>query len=149
MRALGQTDLNPASAVGKLSQLIFAFVAPGHIVANIVAGALAEAGAMQVRSNSHLELSIRFQPYHPLDRQHAVSMGLQAGDLMQDLKTGHLLGCSPRAQFFGQLIGASASVFITVGAYQMYDNVYGIPSAQASWPCLLHAEAQSSMKHCS
>ena len=68
VRALGQTDLNPVSAVGKLSQIIFALVAPGHVVANVVAGAIAEAGAMQ------------------------------AGDLMQDLKTGHLLGASPRAQ---------------------------------------------------
>lgn len=40
--------MNPVSAVGKLSQILFAVVAPGHIVANIVAGALAEAGAMQV-----------------------------------------------------------------------------------------------------
>ena len=65
--------------VGKLSQIIFTLLAPGALVTNIVAGAMAEAGAMQ------------------------------AGDLMQDLKTGHLLGASPRAQFFGQLIGSTAS----------------------------------------
>jgi uncharacterized oligopeptide transporter (OPT) family protein len=29
----------------------------------------------------------------------------QAGDMMQDLKTGHLLKASPKAQFFGQMIG--------------------------------------------
>ena len=104
VRALGQTDLNPVSTVGKLSQLVFAFIAPGHIVANIVAGALAEAGATQ------------------------------AGDLLQDLKTGHLLGASPRAQFFGQLIGATASVFVTVGAFQLYDHAYGVPSAQFTAP---------------
>ncbi|KAL1529738.1 hypothetical protein AB1Y20_000674 [Prymnesium parvum] len=104
VRALGQTDLNPVSAVGKLSQVVFAFVAPGHVVANIVAGALAEAGATQ------------------------------AGDLLQDLKTGHLLGCSPRAQYYAQLIGATASIFVTVAAYQLYDHVYGIPSAQFSAP---------------
>ena len=40
VRALGQTDLNPVSGVGKLSQIIFAVVAPGHVVANLVAGAL-------------------------------------------------------------------------------------------------------------
>ena len=72
VRALGQTDLNPVSGVGKLSQIAFAIVAPGHLVANLVAGALAEAGAMQ------------------------------AGDLLQDLKAGHLLHASPRAQFYGQ-----------------------------------------------
>lgn len=60
-RALGETDLNPVSGVGKISQIVFAVVAPGNIIANLIAGAIAEAGAQQ------------------------------AGDLMQDLKTGHLL----------------------------------------------------------
>ena len=44
------------SGVGKLSQIVFGVVAPGNAVANIIAGAIAEAGAAQ------------------------------AGDLMQDLK---------------------------------------------------------------
>ncbi|KAL3927353.1 MAG: hypothetical protein SGPRY_002861 [Prymnesium sp.] len=104
VRALGQTDLNPVSAIGKISQVVFAVIAPGHVVANIVAGAIAEAGATQ------------------------------AGDLLQDLKTGHLLGCSPRALFIAQLFGASTSIFVTVGAYQMYDQVYGIPSPQFTAP---------------
>ena len=104
VRALGQTDINPVAGIGKLSQLVFAIVAPGHIVANIVAGALAEAGATQ------------------------------AGDLLQGLKAAHLLRASPRAQFFGQLIGATASVFITVGCYQLYDRAYGVPSAQLPAP---------------
>lgn len=48
---------------------MFAVVAPGQVVANLVAGAVAEAGAQQ------------------------------AGDMMQDFKTAHLLGVCPRAQF--------------------------------------------------
>lgn len=104
MRALGQTDLNPVSAVGKVSQLVFAVVAPGHLVANLVAGALAEAGATQ------------------------------AGDLLQGLKAGHLLGASPRAQFYGQLIGATWSIVVSVFAYQLYAHAYGIPSAQFAAP---------------
>lgn len=46
IRALGETDLNPVSGIGKVSQLLFAVVAPGNLVANLVAGAVAEAGAM-------------------------------------------------------------------------------------------------------
>ena len=92
------------SALGKLSQIAFAVLAPGHLVTNLVAGAIAEAGAMQ------------------------------AGDLMQDLKTGHLLGASPRVQFYGQLIGSTASVFVTIGAYVLYQDVYGVPSAQFAAP---------------
>ena len=48
--------------------------------------------------------------------------------------TGHLLGASPRVQFYGQLIGSTASVFVTVGAYTLYQDVYGVPSAQFAAP---------------
>jgi len=99
VRALGETDLNPVSGIGKISQIVFAGVAPGNVVANLVAGAISEAGAQQ------------------------------AGDLMQDLKTGHLLRASPRAQFYAQLVGSFFSVFFAVAAYQLYSTAYEIPSA--------------------
>ena len=47
VRALGETDLNPVSGLGKISQLFFAWIQPGNIVANIIAGGVAEAGAQQ------------------------------------------------------------------------------------------------------
>jgi hypothetical protein len=47
VRALGETDLNPVSGLGKISQLFFAWVQPGNVVANIIAGGVAEAGAQQ------------------------------------------------------------------------------------------------------
>ncbi|KAJ7455393.1 OPT oligopeptide transporter protein-domain-containing protein [Mycena galericulata] len=97
VRALGETDINPVSGLGKISQLFFAWIQPGNIVANIIAGGVAEAGAQQ------------------------------AGDLMQDLKTGHLCGASPRAQFFGQLIGSAVSIFVTTTAYTLYNRAYVIP----------------------
>ncbi|KAG0088741.1 hypothetical protein BGZ93_003084 [Podila epicladia] len=97
VRALGSTDLNPVSGIGKVSQFVFAGVVPGGIVANLIAGGIAEAGAQQ------------------------------AGDLMQDLKTGHLMGASPKAQFWGQLIGSLASVFISTGVYKLYSSAYELP----------------------
>ncbi|KAI0926427.1 hypothetical protein AcV5_008892 [Taiwanofungus camphoratus] len=97
VRALGETDLNPVSGLGKISQLFFAWIQPGNIVANIIAGGVAEAGAQQ------------------------------AGDLMQDLKTGHLIRASPRAQFFGQLLGSCLSIIITTTAYTLYNRAYQIP----------------------
>ena len=45
---------------------------------------------------------------------------LQAGDLMQDLKTGHLLGASPKAQFWGQVIGATVGAVLSAFIYQIY-----------------------------
>lgn len=46
---------------------------------------------------------------------------------MQDLKTGHLCHASPRAQFFGQLIGSSVSIVVTTTAYMLYNRAYEIP----------------------
>ncbi|KPI43826.1 putative oligopeptide transporter [Cyphellophora attinorum] len=67
VRALGETDLNPVSGISKLTQLIFAAIAPSRnaVIINLIAGAVSEAGA------------------------------LQAGDILQDLKAGHLIGASP------------------------------------------------------
>ncbi|KAK6464592.1 OPT oligopeptide transporter protein-domain-containing protein [Scheffersomyces coipomensis] len=102
VRALGETDLNPVSGIGKLSQLIFAMVVPrdhpSKILINLVAGGVAEAGAQQ------------------------------AGDLMQDLKTGHLIGASPKAQFVAQIIGTLYSVVLSSVMYKVYNSVYTIPN---------------------
>ncbi|GAA5951566.1 hypothetical protein JCM3765_005972 [Sporobolomyces pararoseus] len=98
VRALGETDLNPVSAIGKISQLVFAVVQPNNVVANLVAGGISEAGAQQ------------------------------SGDLMQDLKTGYLWQASPKAQFQGQLVGSLASVFVSTALYCLYRRVYDFPS---------------------
>ncbi|KAF3892479.1 Oligonucleotide transporter [Trichophyton interdigitale] len=111
VRALGETDLNPVSGISKLTQLIFAAATPAShhtrrsaIVANLLAGAVSESGA------------------------------LQAGDMMQDLKTGHLLGASPKAQFYGQAIGSVVGAIISVGVYKLYVNVYPVPGPMFEVP---------------
>jgi len=101
IRALGETDMNPTSGIGKLAQLIIAAVAPGNIVMNLVAGAIAEAAAMS------------------------------AGDMSQDLKTGHLLGTSPRSQFFAMGIGSLIGVFASIAAYMLYRPLIGTEELQA------------------
>ncbi|KAI0009328.1 OPT superfamily oligopeptide transporter [Xylariaceae sp. FL0662B] len=101
VRALGETDLNPVSGISKLAQLFFALIIPqsnkSSVLINLVAGAVSEAGA------------------------------LQAGDLMQDLKTGHLLGAAPKAQFWGQIIGATAGAVVSAFIYRLYTAVYQVP----------------------
>ncbi|GAA5962691.1 hypothetical protein JCM21900_006785 [Sporobolomyces salmonicolor] len=104
VRALGETDLNPVSAIGKISQLVFAVIQPNNVVANLVAGGISEAGAQQ------------------------------AGDLMQDLKTGYLWKASPRAQFRGQMIGSFASVFVSTALYCLYRRAYELPSTNFPVP---------------
>jgi hypothetical protein len=93
VRALGETDLNPVSGISKLAQLFFALIIPqsnkNSVLINLIAGAVSEAGA------------------------------LQAGDLMQDLKTGHLLGAAPNAQFWGQIIGSSIGAVVSALIYKL------------------------------
>ena len=108
VRALGETDLNPVSGISKLTQLLFALVTPkdhpNSVVINLLAGAISEAGA------------------------------LQAGDLLQDLKTGHLLGASPKAQFYGQLLGSAVGAVVSALVYKLYTSVYEIPSGLFQTP---------------
>lgn len=39
---------------------------------------------------------------------------------MQDLKTGHLLGAAPKAQFWGQVIGATVGAVLSAFIYRLY-----------------------------
>ena len=104
IRALGVSDLNPTSGLGKLSQGVFAGVAPGNVVSNLMAGAVAEAAAQQ------------------------------AGDMSQDNKTAFLLGTSPLAMFYGQMFGSFASVLFTVAAYALYTAAYTVPGPELAAP---------------
>ncbi|KAL9123437.1 MAG: hypothetical protein Q9187_000007 [Circinaria calcarea] len=108
VRALGETDLNPVSGISKLTQLCFALIIPASnknsVIINLLAGAISESGA------------------------------LQAGDMMQDLKTGHLLGAAPKAQFYGQLIGSFVGAIVSAAVYQLYTSVYEIPGGMFQVP---------------
>jgi OPT family oligopeptide transporter len=83
-RAQGETDVNPIGGMGKVTQLIFALVAPGNAQSNLMAAGITSAGANN------------------------------CGDMMQDLKTGRLLGASPKKQFFAQLLGIATGSVVTV-----------------------------------
>ncbi|KAL1306153.1 hypothetical protein AAFC00_004262 [Neodothiora populina] len=108
VRALGETDLNPVSGISKITQLVFALVtpqgAPNAVIINLIAGAISESGA------------------------------LQAGDLLQDLRTGHNLGASPKAQFYGQIIGSAIGAVISACVYKLYTNVYEVPGGMFQVP---------------
>ncbi len=84
-RSVGETDINPTGAMGKVTQLVFGGVLKGQIAPNLMAACVTGGTASQ------------------------------AGDLMTDLKTGYILGAKPRhqviAQFVGVLVG---SVFATL-----------------------------------
>ncbi len=104
VRSVGETDINPIGGMGKVTQLVFGGLAPGATNANLMCAAITGAGASQ------------------------------AGDMMQDLKTGHMLGASPRQQFFAQLFGIVAGVLFVVPAYFIFDSAYPIGGKELPAP---------------
>jgi len=104
VRSTGETDINPLGGMGKVTQLVFGGLAPGAMSTNLMAAAISSAGASQ------------------------------AGDMMQDLKTGHLLGAAPRPQVIAQLIGVFFGVFFCVPIYLLFDEVYEIGGEELPAP---------------
>ncbi|WP_442481719.1 OPT family oligopeptide transporter [Aeoliella sp. SH292] len=104
VRSAGETDINPVGGMGKVTQLVFGGLAPGAMSTNLMCAAITGAGASQ------------------------------AADMMQDLKTGHLLGASPRNQFFAQLAGILAGVVFVVPAYYLFNSAYEIGGEELPAP---------------
>lgn len=107
VRALGDTDLNPVSSIAKLTQLLYGVLFRHHehaVLGNILAGAVTEAGAQQ------------------------------AGELMQEFKTGWLLGASASAQTIGMMIGTLWSIVLSPLMYKLYTHTYKIPGQEFRIP---------------
>ena len=108
-RAYGQTDMNPVSKLGKLSQLLFYGLddiaqgrnADSNITGNLFGGGVAE------------------------------SVAGQDGSLLQTFKTGYLLMASAKLQFYGQIIGTVFSVIFTVCGYKLFMSAYSITNNDA------------------
>jgi OPT family oligopeptide transporter len=86
-RATGETDVTPIGPLSKITQLTFGAIAPGNISTNLMTANIS-AGATG-----------------------------GAGELMQDLKSGYLLGASPRQQFLAQALGILPGALIAVPCY--------------------------------
>ncbi len=106
VRATGETDINPVGAMGKITQVIYGALAPGKIQVNLMAAAITAAGSSQ------------------------------AGDLMHDLKAGHMLKVSIRQQVFTQLIGVIVGVFAAAGTFRVLSAVYDIPGDRFPGPAV-------------
>ncbi|MGN0165765.1 MAG: OPT family oligopeptide transporter [Lachnospiraceae bacterium] len=57
-----------------------------------------------------------------------------AGDTSQDLKTGYLLGSTPKKQQIGELIGVTASAFAIGGVLYLLDTAWGFGSEELAAP---------------
>jgi uncharacterized oligopeptide transporter (OPT) family protein len=104
VRSVGETNVNPVGGLGKVTQLVYGGIAPGQMSTNLMAAAITAGGASQ------------------------------AADMMQDLKTGYLLGASPRKLFIAQLGGVVAGVIFVVPVYQILTNAWGLGSEKLPAP---------------
>lgn len=104
VRSLGETDINPVGGMGKVTQLVFSVFAPGQVQTNLMSAAITGAGASQ------------------------------AADMMQDLKTGSILGASPRKQFLAQICGIFAGLVFVVPVYSLFRRAYEIGGKELPAP---------------
>jgi uncharacterized oligopeptide transporter (OPT) family protein len=86
-RATGESDITPGGPLGKIMQLTYGVLMPQSYTAN-----LATAGITS-------------------------GVGLASADLLNDLKSGYLLGANPRRQFVAQLLGVFAGTVASVIGY--------------------------------
>jgi uncharacterized oligopeptide transporter (OPT) family protein len=115
VRSVGETDINPIGGMGKVTQLVYGALAPGQISTNLMAAAITGAGASQ------------------------------AADMMQDLKTGNLLGASPRRQFIAQIAGVFAGTLFVVPAYIIFTTAYDIGDEKLPAPAAMAWKAMAEL----
>ncbi|MGE0546247.1 MAG: OPT family oligopeptide transporter [Kofleriaceae bacterium] len=86
-RIAGETDITPGGPMGKLTQLGFGAAHPQHPSTNLMTAAMTHASSVA------------------------------AADLLNDLKSGYLLGADPRRQFVAQALGIGVGTAASVIAY--------------------------------
>ena len=96
LRALGETNWGPIGALSNLMQALFAGIAPGSLVANVVPSGTA--GTIAVTSEG----------------------------LMQDYRAGYIIGSSPRSMFIAQIIGAPIGAAALAFTYPLLVKTYGL-----------------------
>lgn len=112
-RATGETDITPSGPMGKIMQLTYGVLMPQSTTANLMTAGITS-GA-----------------------------GLASADLLNDLKSGYLLGANPRRQFVAQFAGIfTGSIASVMGYFLLVPNarvligegdkppVFPAPSAQ-------------------
>jgi OPT family oligopeptide transporter len=86
-RATGESDITPVGAMGKIMQLTYGVLIPQSASANLMTASM------------------------------TASTAGSAADLLNDLKSGYLLGANPRRQFVAQFIGIFAGTIATVSGF--------------------------------
>ncbi len=93
IRATGETDINPINSVSNAALMVYGGLEPGSPMIPMIAAEVTSAG------------------------------GSEAADMTQDLKTGYLLGATPRRQFYVQIAGILVG---SIGAVPLLMLVTGL-----------------------
>src|SRR3990170_2342139 len=88
-RVTGETDTTPVGAMGKITQLTFGALSPGHMNINLMSANITAAAAGS------------------------------SADLLTDLKSGYLLGAHPRKQFIAQFAGIFVGTLVSVLCFRL------------------------------
>jgi uncharacterized oligopeptide transporter (OPT) family protein len=89
VNSTGLTSITPGGALGKLTQLTYAAISPGNIATNINAAGI------------------------------NAEVGLNASNLLMDIKPGYMLGGKPRHQAVGHILGIFAGAACAVPVYYL------------------------------
>jgi putative OPT family oligopeptide transporter len=103
-RVTGETDVTPIGAMGQVTQLLFGLVAPGQVASNLMAANVTGGAASQ------------------------------CADLMQDLKSGQLLGAQARKLAIAQLIGVAVGSVVGSGSYLLLVRDPATMLLTEAWP---------------
>ncbi len=96
LRVLGETNWGPISALSNMMQAVFGLLAPGQIAANMVASGVT--GSIATESEA----------------------------LMQDFKTGDMIGSTPRYLTYAQLLAVPVGAAAVSYVYPLLRDTYGI-----------------------
>ncbi|MCK6507477.1 OPT/YSL family transporter [Myxococcota bacterium] len=88
-RATGESDITPVGAMGKIMQLTYGVLIPQSTTANLMTASITASAAGS------------------------------AADLLNDLKSGYLLGANPRRQFLAQFAGIFSGTAATVTGFYL------------------------------
>ena len=112
VRATGETDINPVGAMGSVTQIAFGTLQGAQ------AGAATMTGA--ITTGNLLTGGV------------AAGGASEAADMMQDLKTGWLVGATPRRQVYAQLLGVTIGSVFCAAIFWML--ISGAPIGSETWP---------------
>jgi uncharacterized oligopeptide transporter (OPT) family protein len=97
-RVTGETDVTPTGAMGKIMQLTYGVLIPQKALPNLMSAGITSGSASA------------------------------CADLLNDLKSGYLLGANPRRQFVAQFLGIFAGTLATVwGFYLLVPDATALP----------------------